>query len=378
MIHLLDEMPVPQKSVDFQEEEDIFEAIRKKDRMLHLPYESFDKVLEFIDLAVKDPQVLAIKQTLYRVSKNSPIIDKLIQAAENGKQVTVVVELKARFDEANNIIWARKLEKAGCHVVYGFPNLKIHCKALLVVRKEEDGIRRYVHLSTGNYNEFTARIYEDIGLFTCKNEICKDISNLFNVITGFTRHKQYNKIFAAPADLRSGFEYFINREIRNAQSGKKAYMIIKINSLVDKQIINKLYEASEAGVHVELMIRGICCLVPGIQGVSDNITVRSIVGTFLEHSRIYYFYNNDNPEIYLSSADWMERNLDRRIEVLFPVEESRLKERITGILDIELADTEKTRIQQNDGTYKKMDRRGKEAIEAQKVLHEKAINDLKK
>jgi polyphosphate kinase len=378
MIHLLDEMPVPQKSVDFQEEEDIFEAIRKKDRMLHLPYESFDKVLEFIDLAVKDPQVLAIKQTLYRVSKNSPIIDKLIQAAENGKQVTVVVELKARFDEANNIIWARKLEKAGCHVVYGFPNLKIHCKALLVVRKEEDGIRRYVHLSTGNYNEFTARIYEDIGLFTCKNEICKDISNLFNVITGFTRHKQYNKIFAAPADLRSGFEYFINREIRNAQSGKKAYMIIKINSLVDKQIINKLYEASEAGVHVELMIRGICCLVPGIQGVSDNITVRSIVGTFLEHSRIYYFYNNDNPEIYLSSADWMERNLDRRIEVLFPVEESSLKERITGILDIELADTEKTRIQQNDGTYKKMDRRGKEAIEAQKVLHEKAINDLKK
>jgi polyphosphate kinase len=376
--YLLDEVPKPQDPADFFGENNIFEAIKERDRMLHMPYESFNKVLEFIEKAVEDPQVLAIKQTLYRVSKNSPIIDKLIRAVEKGKQVTVVVELKARFDEANNIIWARKLEKAGCHVVYGLPKLKIHCKALLIVRRENEGIKRYVHLSTGNYNESTAKLYEDIGLFTCREDICKDISNMFNTVTGYTRHKNYNKLFVAPTGLRTGFERLIDREIRNAKSGGKGRMIIKINSLVDKAMIDKLYEASTAGVEIELLIRGICSLKPGVEGISENIAVRSIVGTFLEHSRIYYFYNDGDSEIYLSSADWMERNLDRRIEIAFPIEAENIKKRIEAILETIMQDTEKTRLQLPDGSYRRVDKRGKEIINAQMKLYEKAEKEVKK
>lgn len=376
--HLIDEDPKPQRSIDFYGEDDIFAAIRERDRMIHLPYESFDKVLEFIDRAVDDPDVLAIKQTLYRVSKNSPIIDKLIRAAENGKQVTVVVELKARFDEENNIVWAKKLEKAGCHVVYGLPGLKIHCKAFLVVRREDEGINRYVHLSTGNYNDSTAKLYEDIGIFTCREDICSDISNMFNTITGYTKHRDYKKIFVAPHGIRKGFEHYIDREIWNVKNGGYGRIIAKFNSLVDKKIINKLYEASRDGVEIDLIVRGICCLKAGVPGLSENIRVRSIIGTFLEHSRIYYFYNEGYSDIFLSSADWMERNLDRRIEVLFPVENGMLKERVVDMLELSLADTEKSRFQLEDGSYRRVDKRGKESLNVQMRLHENAVENIRK
>lgn len=375
--HLIDEDPKPQSALDFFGEEDIFAAIRERDRMIHLPYESFDKVLEFIDRAVDDPDVLAIKQTLYRVSRNSPIIDKLIRAAENGKQVTVVVELKARFDEANNIVWARKLEKAGCHVVYGLPGLKIHCKAFLVVRKEDEGIIRYVHMSTGNYNDSTAKLYEDIGVFTCREDICSDISNMFNTITGYTRQKEYKKIFVAPYGIRKGFDHYIDREIWNVKNGGYGKIIAKFNSLVDRDIINKLYEASQEGVEIDLVIRGVCCLKAGVPGLSENIRVKSIIGTFLEHSRIYYFYNEGYSDILLSSADWMSRNLDRRIEVLFPVENGMLKERVVDMLELSLADTEKSRYQLEDGSYRRVDKRGKESVNVQMVLHEKAVREIR-
>jgi polyphosphate kinase len=376
--HLLDMLPKPQDSIDFFGQEDLFEAIKERDRLLHHPYESFYKVLEFIEQAVEDPKVLAIKQTLYRVSNNSPIISKLISAAENGKQVTVVVELKARFEEEKNILWARKLEQAGCHVVYGLPGLKIHSKALLIVRREEDGIRRYVHLSTGNYNDTTATLYEDLGLFTCREDICIDVSNMFNMITGYTKVVHYKKIFVAPGNLRSGFEYYIDREIRNVKAGGEGHIIAKLNSLIDQGIIDKLYEASREGVKIELIIRGMCGLRAQVQGLSENITVRSIVGTFLEHSRIYYFQNGGDDDLFLSSADWMERNLDRRIEILFPVEDHQLKKRLLGFLDVLLADTEKTRIQLEDGTYKDLDRRGKEPVNAQMLMHQKASEAIKK
>jgi polyphosphate kinase len=375
--HLIDEDPKPQEAIDFFGEEDIFAAIRERDRMIHLPYESFDKVLEFIDRAVDDPNVLAIKQTLYRVSKNSPIIDKLIRAAEKGKQVTVVVELKARFDEENNIVWARKLEKAGCHVVYGLPGLKIHCKAFLVVRKEDEGIIRYVHMSTGNYNDSTAKLYEDIGLFTCREDICSDISNMFNTITGYTRQREYKKIFVAPYGIRKGFEHYIDREIWNVKNGGYGKIIAKFNSLVDKEIIKKLYEASNEGVEIDLIVRGVCSLKAGVPGLSENIRVKSIIGTFLEHSRIYYFYNEGYSDILLSSADWMSRNLDRRIEVLFPVENGMLKERVMNMLELSLADTEKSRLQLQDGSYRKVDKRGKESINVQMILHEKAVTEIR-
>ncbi len=376
--HLLDTLPNPQDSIDFFGEEDLFEAIKERDRLLHHPYESFYKVLDFVESAVEDPKVLAIKQTLYRVSNNSPIISKLIRAAENGKQVTVVVELKARFEEEKNILWARKLEQAGCHVVYGLPGLKIHSKALLIVRREEDGIHRYVHLSTGNYNDTTATLYEDIGLFTSREDICIDISNMFNMITGYTKALHYKKIFVAPGNLRIGFEYHIDREIRNVRAGGEGHIIAKLNSLIDQGIIDKLYEASQEGVKIELIIRGMCGLRSQVKGLSENITVRSIVGTFLEHSRIYYFFNGGDDDLFLSSADWMERNLDRRIEILFPVEEHQLKERLLDFLDILLADTEKTRIQLEDGTYKDLDRRGKEPVNAQMLMHRKSTEAIKK
>lgn len=336
-----------------------FEAIRAKDRLLHHPYESFKCVVDFVRAAADDPDVLAIKQTLYRVSGNSPIVAALIRAAENGKQVTVLVELKARFDEENNIIWAKKLEQAGCHVIYGLTGLKTHCKILLVVRREEDGIRRYVHMGTGNYNDSTAKIYTDVSLFSCKEPYGADASSLFNVLTGYSRPPEYYKFVVAPHGMRHFFTHMIKQEIQNAEQGLPCGIVVKVNSLVDPKIIALLYKASQAGVPVKLIIRGICCLTPGIPGVSENITVHSIVGQLLEHSRIFRFENAGNPKIYMGSADWMPRNLDRRVELVFPIEEPDLKQRAFEMLDLMLRDTVNTRVQQQDTTYVPISKRGK-------------------
>lgn len=374
---LKDKPMKPLPCVDFYEVDDYFEVIKKGDVLVHHPFESFDCVINFIQKASIDPQVLAIKQTLYRVSGNSPIVAALIQAAENGKQVTVIVELKARFDEENNINWARMLEKAGCHVVYGLVGLKTHCKAVLVVRKEDEGIRRYVHLATGNYNDKTAKTYTDLGLFTCKESFGSDISALFNVLTGYSQPPQWREIAVAPTSLRATFLNLIENETTIAQSGGQGHIIAKMNSLVDPEIIRALYKASAAGVKIQLIIRGICCLKSGMPGVSENITVTSIVGRFLEHSRIYYFKNADNPRIYLSSADWMNRNLDRRVEVLFPVYAQALKARIMDILAILLNDSVKAYIQNIDGSYDHVDRRGKEYIHSQCIFYQKALDRFK-
>lgn len=370
--HLRDPIYKPLPSPDFYAQENIFEVIRKKDRLLHHPYQSFDVVVDFVRTAAKDPQVLAIKQTLYRVSGDSPIIAALIEAAQNGKQVTVLVELKARFDEANNIVWAKKLERAGCHVIYGLTGLKIHCKMILVVRKEEDGIRRYVHLGTGNYNDVTAKLYTDLGMLTAKESYCTDVSTLFNVLSGFSHFRQWKKLEVAPHTLRSAFERFIDQEIENAKAGEKALIVAKMNALIDDKIIDKLYAASQAGVTIRLIVRGMCSLIPGIPGISENIEVHSIVGTFLEHSRIYYFYNQGAEDIFLSSADWMQRNLNRRIETLFPVEDETLKKELSHILDITWNDTVKSRVMQPDGTYARIDKRGRELINCQKAFCEEA------
>ncbi len=362
----------PLPSRDFYEQEDIFEVIREKDRLLHHPYQSFDTVVDFVRKAAADPDVLAIKQTLYRVSGDSPIIAALIEAAQNGKQVTVLVELKARFDEANNIVWAKKLERAGCHVIYGLVGLKIHCKMILVVRKEEDGIRRYVHLGTGNYNDVTARLYTDIGMFTAKESYGSDVSTLFNVLSGYSHYTLWKKLEVAPTTMREAFNRHIDREIENVKLGVRGRIIAKMNSLIDDQIVEKLYEASQAGVEIHLIVRGMCSLIPGIRGVSENITVHSIVGTFLEHSRIYYFYNQGKEDIYLSSADWMQRNLNRRIETLFPVEDPDLKAELKHILDITLRDTIKTRVMTETGEYIRVDKRGKELLSCQQYFCEEA------
>ncbi|RHO55938.1 RNA degradosome polyphosphate kinase [Eubacterium sp. AM05-23] len=362
----------PLPSRDFYEREDIFEVIREKDRLLHHPYQSFDTVVDFVRKAAADSDVLAIKQTLYRVSGDSPIIAALIEAAQNGKQVTVLVELKARFDEANNIVWAKKLERAGCHVIYGLVGLKIHCKMILVVRKEEDGIRRYVHLGTGNYNDVTARLYTDIGMFTAKESYGSDVSTLFNVLSGYSHYTLWKKLEVAPTTMREAFNRHIDREIENVKLGVRGRIIAKMNSLIDDQIVEKLYEASQAGVEIKLIVRGMCSLIPGILGVSDNITVHSIVGTFLEHSRIYYFYNQGKEELYLSSADWMQRNLNRRIETLFPVEDLDLKNELKHILDITLRDTIKTRVMTETGEYVRVDKRGKELLSCQQYFCEEA------
>ena len=353
------------------------DEVKQGDVLVHHPYQSFDCVVNFVKNSAVDPKVLAIKQTLYRVSGNSPIIKALIDAAENGKQVTVLVELKARFDEENNINWAKKLEKAGCHVIYGLVGLKTHCKLCLVVRQEEVGIVRYVHLGTGNYNDKTAKLYTDMGMFTCRESIASDVSSLFNVLTGYSKARNWNKIAVAPTDLRSMFLQRIERETENALAGKPSKITAKVNSLVDKDIIKALYRASQAGVKIDLIVRGICCLKPNIAGISDNINVISIVGRFLEHSRIYYFQNDDSPKIYLASADWMPRNLDRRVEVAFPVDNPDLKKRIVKILDITLNDTIKARVAQNDGTYRRKDKRGKELISSQMEFYkmEKMRND---
>lgn len=362
--------PMPPVPVPEFEGRDMFEVIKEKDVLMHHPYQSFEPVVNFVRLAARDKGVLAIKQTLYRVSSNSPIIAALMEAAENGKQVTVLVELKARFDEENNINWAKKLEKAGCHVIYGLVGLKTHCKLCLVVRREEEGIVRYCHLGTGNYNDKTAKLYTDMGLFTCKETIASDVSAIFNCLSGYSKYPAWNKISAAPTDLREMLVKNIEHERKNALEGKPAAIIAKMNSLVDRGIIEALYKASMAGVKIELIVRGICCLKTGIEGISDNIRVRSIVGRFLEHSRIYYFENDGNPKIYLSSADWMNRNLDRRVEVAFPVEDEELKKRIMQIIDITLRDNLKARVQQSDGSYKHIDKRGaRELISSQEEFY---------
>ena len=350
----------------------IFDEIAKGDILLHHPYQSFDPVVKLIQKAAVDPQVLAIKQTLYRVSGNSPIIAALAQAAENGKQVSVLVELKARFDEENNIVWAKKLEKAGCHVIYGLVGLKTHSKITLVVRLEEEGIRRYVHLGTGNYNDATAKLYTDIGLLTCSQGIGEDATAVFNMLSGYSEPLHWNKLSLAPLWLRNKFLELIAREKENALSGKEGKIIAKMNSLCDKEIIDALYDASRAGVKIELIVRGICCIKSGIEGISENITVRSIIGEFLEHSRIYYFWNDGKEEVYCASADWMPRNLDRRVEILFPIDNDSLKEQILEMLKILLSDNVKAQLMQPDGTYERIDRRGKVLLCAQDYFAEEA------
>lgn len=362
----------PQQVPEIPQGSDIFEVIREKDILMHHPYQTFTPVVDFIRQAASDPEVLAIKQTLYRVSGNSPIIAALAQAAENGKQVSVLVELKARFDEENNIVWAKMLEKAGCHVIYGLVGLKTHSKITLVVRREEDGIRRYVHLGTGNYNDATAKTYTDIGLFTCSEAIGEDATAVFNMLSGYSEPENWNALTLAPLWLKDKFMYLIARERDAAKSGKEGRIVAKMNSLCDPDIIAALYEAAAAGVKIDLIVRGICCLKVGIAGVSENIHVRSIVGNFLEHSRIFYFENSGNSEIYCGSADWMPRNLERRVEILFPVENPSLKEKLWHILDMELKDTLKAHVMKNDGSYEKIDLRGRQKLNSQDLFCKEA------
>ncbi len=372
--HLKEKKYTPKKVPQIDPELSIFENIKKGDIFLHHPYETFDPVVDFVRQASVDPSVLAIKQTLYRVSGNSPIIAALAKAAENGKQVTVLVELKARFDEEHNIIWAKMLEKAGCHVIYGLLGLKTHSKITLVVRDEEDGIRRYVHLGTGNYNDATAKLYTDCGLMTCSRPIGEDATAVFNMLSGYSEPESWNRLAVAPLWLRSRFLDLIDRETSLAQEGNEAYLIAKMNSLCDPEIIAHLYQASAAGVKINLIVRGICCLKAGIPGISENIHVRSIVGNFLEHSRIFLFGNCGNEEIYMGSADWMQRNLDKRVEIMFPVEDPQIKAQVRHILEVELADTVKARVMKMDGsgTYERIDRRGKELIDSQRQFCEEA------
>ena len=352
--------------------EDIFAAIRERDLFLHHPFESFQPVVDFVKTAAEDPKVLAIKQTLYRVSGKSPIIQALARAAQSGKQVTVLVELKARFDEENNIQWARSLERAGCHVIYGLVGLKTHSKITLVVRQEEDGIRRYVHLGTGNYNDVTARFYTDMGLLTCNELIGADASAVFNTLSGYSEPPRLHKLTMAPTGLREKFYQLIRREAEHARQGRPAKMICKMNSLCDLGIMKEIYQAAMAGVQVDLIVRGICGIIPEIPGVSENISVRSIVGKYLEHSRIYYFYNDGREEVYLSSADFMPRNLDRRVELLFPIEDAEIKQRLFQILAIILKDTVKAKLKNQEKQYHNIDRRGKEVLNSQSRFEELA------
>ena len=371
--HLRYQPYVPQRNPKIEPGENIFDTFRQGDIFLHHPYQTFDPVVDFIRQAASDPDVLAIKQTLYRVSGNSPIIASLAQAAENGKQVSVLVELKARFDEENNIVWAKKLEKAGCHVIYGLVGLKTHSKIALVVRREEDGIRRYVHLGTGNYNDSTAKLYTDCGIFTCNGAIGEDATAVFNMLSGYSEPPTWNELSLAPIWLRTKFMRLIGREIKHAREGREAHIVAKMNSLCDPGIIAALYEASAAGVKIQLIVRGICCLKVGIKGVSENIEVRSIVGNFLEHSRIFWFLNDGDEEVYMGSADWMPRNLDRRVEILFPVLEEELKEEAKHILEVELSDNTKAHVLKSDGNYEKIDKRGKVLVNSQMQFCEEAV-----
>jgi polyphosphate kinase len=371
---LRDKPFTPKKVPEIDPELSIFDNIKKGDIFLHHPYETFDPVVEFVRQASVDPQVLAIKQTLYRVSGNSPIVAALSTAAENGKQVTVLVELKARFDEEHNIVWAKRLEKAGCHVLYGLRGLKTHSKITLVVRDEEDGIRRYVHLATGNYNDSTAKHYSDCGIMTCSRPIGEDATAVFNMLSGYSEPEVWNKLAIAPLWLRDRLLALIDREAGIARSGEKAYIIAKMNSLCDREVIEHLYAASGAGVDIQLIVRGICCLKTGIPGVSENIHVRSLVGRYLEHSRIFIFGNDGDEEVFMASADWMPRNLDKRVEIMFPVEDERIKKHLHELLDIQLADTLKARVMKMDGsgTYERVDRRGKVLMSAQQRFIEMA------
>lgn len=366
--HLRYEPHKPQLVPEILPGENIFEAIQKGDILLHHPYQSFGPVIELIRQAASDEQVLAIKMTLYRVSGNSPIIASLAQAAENGKQVTVLVELKARFDEENNIVWAKKLEQAGCHVIYGIVGLKTHSKIALVVRREDEGIRRYVHLGTGNYNDSTAKLYTDCGVLTCSEAVGEDATAVFNMLSGYSEPLSWNSLAVAPIWLRKKFLKLVRRETKNARAGKQAYIRAKMNSLCDQEMIEALYEASSAGVKIQLLVRGICCLRTGIKGVSENIHVHSIVGNFLEHSRIFDFCNDGHAEVFMGSADWMPRNLDRRVEIVFPVLDQELKKKVLHILDVEFEDNVKAHVLQPDGTYEKIDKRGKMLVNSQEIF----------
>ncbi len=356
----------------FKEERAMFDLISEKDRFLYVPYDSFNPVIRFVQEAAEDPGVLAIKQTLYRVSGDSPIIKSLAEAAERGKQVTVLVEVMARFDEENNIQWAKKLEQAGCHVIYGLVGLKTHSKITLVVRREEGRIKRYLHLGTGNYNDSTAKLYTDMGLFTSREQYAAEASSFFNMLTGYSDPPDLYKLTVAPLNMRETFTQLIRDEAENARQGKKAVIRAQMNSLVDQQIICELYDASRAGVSIHLLVRGICCLRPGVKGVSENITVHSIVGRFLEHPRIFYFEQDGRKKLCLSSADWMNRNLDRRIELLFEVEDPEIHQQVMDALNILFNDTLKTRILQPDGLYKRVDKRGKQRLEAQLYFCQRA------
>ena len=362
---------VPQRPLELPDDSDLFAAIRENDILLHHPYESFDPVVKLVSDAADDPQVLAIKQTLYRVSGNSPIVAALARAAENGKQVTVLVELKARFDEENNILWARRLEKAGCHVIYGLVGLKTHAKIILIVRKEDNGIKRYLHLGTGNYNDSTAKLYTDLGLMTANDEFGSDASAFFNLLSGYSEPPVWNKLVMAPLGLREKIYALIDNEIAMVRAGREGHIIAKMNSLIDQPVIQKLYEASAAGVHIDLIVRGICGLRTGIEGISENITVRSIVGRQLEHSRIFWFANGGEEQLYLSSADWMPRNLNDRVELFFPVETEEHIHRIKALLDLYLRDNVGAHMMQSNGTYRRV-RNKLEPVSAQSTLYEMA------
>ena len=375
--HLVDENVIPQVPQELVENKDIFEAALKQDILLHHPYESFEPIVEFISKAADDPDVQAISQTLYRVSGNSPIIQSLKRAAENGKQVTVLVELKARFDEKNNVQWAKELEKAGCHVIYGMTHLKIHSKITLIVRRKNNKIERFVHLGTGNYNDATARTYTDMGLITSNEQIGIDATNYFNYLSGHMEKPEYHHLIVAPFDIRDKFMLLIDQEIAYHQQFGDGYIIAKMNSLSDKKIIMKLYEASREGVKIDLIVRGICCLRPGIKGISENIKVRSIVGKFLEHTRIYYFHHHGQKELFLSSADLMTRNMDHRVEILFPILSSHLKEKIYTVLELVLKDNVKAREQDSSGHYHYVERNADEnEVNSQLILCERPFSKV--
>lgn len=371
--HLRYKPLVPQIPMELTEARSLFDIIREKDILLHHPYESFVPVVDFIRQASIDPSVLAIKQTLYRVSGNSSIVEALIKAAENGKQVTVVVEVRARFDEENNILWARRLEQAGCHVIYGVVGLKVHGKMALIIRREGQCMRRYIHMGTGNYNDATARIYSDMSFFTADKDIGADASEFFNMILGCSEPTSWKKLVVAPHGLRKRLKQLIDREIEFAEAGKGGHIIAKMNSLLDKEIILKLYEASSKGVKIQLIVRGICSLIPGIKGVSRNITVRSVIGRFLEHHRILYFANGGSSEVYLSSADWMKRNLSERVELLFPIDDQDIVARVRKILGIMLKDNRKAYHMKNDGSYQRVLKRGKKINSQEELCREAEI-----
>ncbi|MCM3226615.1 RNA degradosome polyphosphate kinase [Terribacillus saccharophilus] len=371
--HLIYETLIPQPPAEIGTDENLFDAINDRDIFLHHPYESFEPIVDFVSKAADDPDVLAIKQTLYRVSGDSPIIDALKRAAEKGKQVTVLFELKARFDEENNVQWAKELEKSGCHVIYGMTHLKTHSKITLVVRKKHNRIERFVHLGTGNYNDQTAKLYTDMGLFTSKRKFGIDATNFFNYLSGYTEKPTFHHLSVAPFDIRSDIIFMIDEEIRLHKRHGNGRIIMKMNSITDKPIIQKLYEASIAGVQIDLIIRGICCLRPGIKSVSENIRVRSIVGRYLEHTRIYYFHHNGEEKIQLSSADMMTRNMEKRVEILFPIFDGPIKRRIRGILDVMLRDNSKAREQDENGVYHYVTRGDQEElVDSQLILFNEA------